>query len=40
MKKSWKIMKTVIGNKRKTIKNKTMFNINLKNIDSELKIAK
>ena len=26
MKKSWKIMKTVIGNKRKTIKKKAMYN--------------
>ena len=32
-------MKTVIGNKRKTIKNKKMFNINNKSIDSELQIA-
>ena len=39
MKKSWKIMKTVIGNKRKTIKNNAMFNINNKTIDSELQIA-
>ena len=39
MKKSWKIMKTVVGNKRKTIKNKAMFNINNKTIDSELQIA-
>ena len=36
MKKSWKIMKTVIGNKRKTIKKKALFNINNKTIDSEL----
>ena len=39
MKKSWKIMKTVIGNKRKTIIKKAMFNINNKTIDSELQIA-
>ena len=39
MKKSWKIMKTVIGKKRKTIKKKAMFNINSKTIDSELQIA-
>ena len=32
-------MKTVIGNKRKTIKKKAMFNINNKTIDSELQIA-
>ena len=35
VKKCWKIMKTVIGNKRKTIKKKAMFNINNKTIDSE-----
>ena len=39
MKKSLKIMKTVISNKRKTIKKKAMFNINNKTIDSELQIA-
>ena len=39
MKKSWKIMKTVIGNKRKTIKKKAMFNIHNKTIDSELQIS-
>ena len=39
MKKSWKIMKTVICNKRKTIKKKAMFNINNTTIYSELQIA-
>ena len=39
MKKSWNIIKTVIDNKQKTIKNKAMFNINNKTIDSELQIA-
>ena len=32
-------MKTIIGNKRKTIKKKAMFNTNNKTIDSELQIA-
>ena len=39
MKKSWKILKTVIDKKRKTIKKKALFNINIKTVNSELQIA-
>ena len=39
MKKSWKIMKSVIGNKRKTNQNIKRFKINNNIIDNELRIA-
>ena len=39
MRKSWKIMKSVIGTKRKTNNNKTSFIINNKRIDNALLIA-
>ena len=39
MKKSWKIMKSVIGNNRKTNQNIKRFKLNNNIIDNELRIA-